>query len=116
MVGCSTMTLVGEGPRVAEAVAPGQENLHSGDHLQVTMKDGAQYQLDLKELRDGEVRGMQGEKALALPLAHIERIEKKETSVGKSVLAVGAITLVGLAVLLAVALRKAAFFPSYAPR
>lgn len=116
MLGCSSMTLVAEGAGVAQAVAPGQDGMHSGDHVQVTMKNGGQFQVDFKEVRDGDLRGTQGGKELALPLAHIERIEKKETSVGKSVLAVGAIAIVGLVVLLAVALRNAAFFPSYTGR
>ena len=94
LLGCSSTTLI-------QPEGENQEILYSGQIEGVVTKDGTKYEFEGNQkgtLAAGMVRGISGEKAVAIPLSDVDKVLVRESNTGLTILAVvvGGVAVVGL--------------------
>jgi hypothetical protein len=66
--------------------------LHPGDRVEITTNDGKHFEFKIMSVTDGYIKG----KDIEIPIKDISLVEKRETSIGKTVALVGAFLLIVL--------------------
>ena len=99
MLGCTSMQVVADGPAAVGAVAQQRaDGLQAHEHLLIVGKDGRQQEMELLEVREGQLVGLVDGASRSVPLAQVERIERRGVSAGKTIgLVVGVLVVVALA-------------------
>jgi hypothetical protein len=94
LAGCTTLRPIELSQSTMQQSISSGDLLHPGDRVEITTNDGKHFEFKVISVGEGYIKG----KDIEVPIKDISLVEKRETSIGKTVALIGAMLLVVLTV------------------